>query len=102
VVPISAMRKSIAEHMIASRRTSAHVTTVFEVDMTRIVNIKNQRAQQFQHREGSKLSYMPFFIKTAADALKDFPVVNASIVEKNILYKKDVNIGVAVALDWGL
>jgi pyruvate dehydrogenase E2 component (dihydrolipoamide acetyltransferase) len=102
VVPMSAMRKSIAEHMVASRRTSAHVSTVFEVDMTRIVSIKNQHADEFLEREGSKLSYMPFFIKTAAGALKEFPVVNASIVDTNILYKKDVNIGVAVALDWGL
>jgi 2-oxoglutarate dehydrogenase E2 component (dihydrolipoamide succinyltransferase) len=102
VIPMSAMRKSIAEHMIASRRTSAHVSTVFEVDMTRIVSIKNQHADEFLEREGSKLSYMPFFIKTAAGALKEFPVVNASVVDTNILYKKDVNIGVAVALDWGL
>jgi pyruvate dehydrogenase E2 component (dihydrolipoamide acetyltransferase) len=102
VVPMSAMRKSISEHMIASRRTSAHVTTVFEVDMTRIVNLKNQYAQEFLNREGGKLSYMPFFIKTAAGALKEFPVVNASVVETNVLYKKDINIGVAVALDWGL
>jgi 2-oxoglutarate dehydrogenase E2 component (dihydrolipoamide succinyltransferase) len=79
VVPMSAMRKSIAEHMLASRRTSAHVTTVFEVDLTRIVNMKNQHAQEFLEREGGKLSYMPFFIKTVAGALKEFPVVNASI-----------------------
>ena len=102
VVPMSAMRKSIAEHMLASRRTSAHVTTVFEVDLTRIVNIKNQHAQEFLQREGGKLSYMPFFIKTVAGALKEFPVVNASISGTDIIYKKDVNIGVAVALDWGL
>jgi pyruvate dehydrogenase E2 component (dihydrolipoamide acetyltransferase) len=102
VVPMSAMRKSIAEHMIASLRTSAHVSTVFEVDMTRIVSIKNQHADEFREREGSKLSYMPFFIKTAAGALKEFPVVNASIVDTNILYKREINIGVAVALDWGL
>ena len=102
VVPMSAMRKSIAEHMLASRRTSAHVTTVFEVDLTRIVNIKNQHAQEFLEREGGKLSYMPFFIKTVAGALKEFPVVNASISGTDIIYKKDVNIGVAVALDWGL
>jgi pyruvate dehydrogenase E2 component (dihydrolipoamide acetyltransferase) len=99
---MSAMRKSIAEHMIASLRTSAHVSTVFEVDMTRIVSIKNQHADEFREREGSKLSYMPFFIKTAAGALKEFPVVNASIVDTNILYKREINIGVAVALDWGL
>jgi pyruvate dehydrogenase E2 component (dihydrolipoamide acetyltransferase) len=102
VVPMSAMRKSIAEHMIASLRTSAHVSTVSEVDMTRIVSIKNQHADEFRKREGSKLSYMPFFIKTAAGALKEFPVVNASIVDTNILYKREINIGVAVALDWGL
>jgi 2-oxoglutarate dehydrogenase E2 component (dihydrolipoamide succinyltransferase) len=102
VVPMSAMRKSIAEHMLASRRTSAHVTTVFEVDLTRIVSIKNQHAQEFLEREGGKLSYMPFFIKSVAGALKEFPVVNASISGTDIIYKKDVNIGVAVALDWGL
>lgn len=102
VVPMSAMRKSIAEHMLASRRTSAHVNTVFEVDLTRIVNIKNQHAQEFLEREGGKLSYMPFFIKSVAGALKEFPVVNASISGTDIIYKKDVNIGVAVALDWGL
>jgi len=102
VVPMSAMRKSIAEHMLASRRTSAHVTTVFEVDLTRIVNIKNLHAQEFLEREGGKLSYMPFFIKTVAGALKEFPVVNASVSGTDILYKKDINIGVAVALDWGL
>jgi pyruvate dehydrogenase E2 component (dihydrolipoamide acetyltransferase) len=102
VVPMSTMRKSIAEHMLASRRTSAHVTTVFEVDLTRIVNIKNQHAQEFLEREGGKLSYMPFFIKTVASALKEFPVVNASVSGTDIIYKKDVNIGVAVALDWGL
>jgi 2-oxoglutarate dehydrogenase E2 component (dihydrolipoamide succinyltransferase) len=99
---MSAMRKSIAEHMLASRRTSAHVTTVFEVDLTRIVNIKNQLAQEFLEREGGKLSYMPFFIKTVAGALKEFPVVNASVSGTDIIYKKEVNIGVAVALDWGL
>jgi pyruvate dehydrogenase E2 component (dihydrolipoyllysine-residue acetyltransferase) len=102
VVAMSAMRKSIAEHMLASRRTSAHVTTVFEVDLTRIVNIKNRHAEEFLQREGGKLSYMPFFIKTVASALKEFPVVNASISGTDIIYKKDVNIGVAVALDWGL
>ncbi len=102
VVPMSAMRKSIAEHMLASRRTSAHVTTVFEVDMTRIVHLKNQFAQEFLSTEGIKLSYMPFFIKTVSEGLKEFPVVNASIVDSNIVYKKDINIGVAVALDWGL
>ncbi len=102
VVPMTAMRKSIAEHMIVSQRTSAHATTVFEVDMSRITNIKSQYAQEFMAREGAKLTYMPFFIKVTAQALKEFPVVNASIVDMNVHYKRDINIGVAVALDWGL
>ena len=102
IVPMTAMRKSIAEHMVASRRISAHVTTVFEVDLTRIVQIKNQFAKEFLDREGIKLSYMPFFIKAIAHALKGFPSLNASLVETSIHYKKAINIGVAVALDWGL
>jgi pyruvate dehydrogenase E2 component (dihydrolipoamide acetyltransferase) len=102
IVPMSAMRKSIAEHMIASRRTSAHATTVFEVDMSRIVALKQQHGQEFLRQEGIKLSYMPFFIKAAAEELKKVPVLNASMVDHNIVYKQDINIGVAVALDWGL
>jgi 2-oxoglutarate dehydrogenase E2 component (dihydrolipoamide succinyltransferase) len=102
VVPMSAMRKSIAEHMIASRRISAHVTTVFEVDMSRIVQLKSQHAQDFLNKKGIKLSYMPFFIRTVSEGLKEFPMLNASMADTNIVYKKDINIGVAVALDWGL
>jgi pyruvate dehydrogenase E2 component (dihydrolipoamide acetyltransferase) len=102
IVPMTPMRKSIAEHMVASRRISAHVTTVFEIDMTQIVQIKNQFAREFLDREGIKLSYMPFFIQAIAHALKGFPSLNASIVESSVHYKKDINIGVAVALDWGL
>ena len=102
IVPMTAMRKSIAEHMIASRRISAQVTTVFEIDMTRIVNIKNQYAKEFLDREGIKLSYMPFFIRGVAQSLNEHPSLNASIVETSIHYKKDINVGVAVALDWGL
>jgi pyruvate dehydrogenase E2 component (dihydrolipoyllysine-residue acetyltransferase) len=102
VVPMSAMRRSIAEHMVASRRISAHVTTVFEVDMSRIVQLKNQHAQDFLNKEGIKLSYMPFFIRIVSEGLKEFPMLNASVVETNIVYRKDINIGVAVALDWGL
>jgi pyruvate dehydrogenase E2 component (dihydrolipoyllysine-residue acetyltransferase) len=102
VVPMSAMRKSIAEHMVASRRISAHVTTVFEVDMSRIVQLKNQHAQDFLNKEGIKLSYMPFFIRIISEGLKEFPMLNASVVDTNIVYRKDINIGVAVALDWGL
>jgi len=102
VVPMSAMRKSIAEHMVASRRISAHVTTVFEVDMSRIVHLKSQHAQGFLSTEGIKLSYLPFFIRIVSQGLKEFPMLNASVSDTNIIYRKDINIGVAVALDWGL
>ena len=102
ILPMSAMRKSIADHMITSRRTSAHATTVFEVDMSRIVALKRQHGQEFLQREGFKLSYMPFFIKAVAKELKKVPVLNASVEESNIIYKEDINIGVAVALEWGL
>lgn len=102
IVPMTAMRRSIAEHMINSRRTSAHVTTVFEVDMTPIVKLKEENADEFGAREGFKLSLTPFFVKGVVDSLKEFPILNASIVGKDIVYKKEINLGVAVALDWGL
>ena len=70
--------------------------------MTRIVQLKNQHAQDFLNKEGIKLSYMPFFIRTVSEGLKEFPMLNASIADTNIVYRKDINIGVAVALDWGL
>lgn len=102
VVPMTAMRRSIAEHMISSRRTSAHVTSIFEVDMTAVVRLKEKNAEKFSRREGFKLSLTPFFVKGLVDALKDFPILNASMVGNDIVYKKDINLGVAVALDWGL
>jgi pyruvate/2-oxoglutarate dehydrogenase complex dihydrolipoamide acyltransferase (E2) component len=86
------MRKKIAEHMVASRRTSAHVHTVFEVDFSRIAAV----------REGRKTSYLSFIIKAVAAALKAFPVLNASVDGDSIVYHTHVNIGVAVALDSGL
>jgi len=102
VVPMSAMRKTIADHMIASRRTSAHVTTVFEVNMTPIVALRKQLADEFIRKEGFKLSFMPFFIKGVVDSLKKFPVMNASLKGNNIIYRKEINIGIAVALEEGL
>jgi 2-oxoglutarate dehydrogenase E2 component (dihydrolipoamide succinyltransferase) len=102
VVPMTAMRRSIAEHMISSRRTSAHVTSIFEVDMTTVVRVKAENAGKFARREGFKLSLTPFFVKGVVDTLKDFPILNASMVGNDIVYKKDINLGVAVALDWGL
>jgi 2-oxoglutarate dehydrogenase E2 component (dihydrolipoamide succinyltransferase) len=101
VVPMSVMRKRIAGHMIASRRTSAHVHSVFEVDFTRIAQIRQARKDEYE-RLGAKLTFMPFIVKAAVEALRAVPVVNASIDGDTIVYRRDVNIGVAVALDWGL
>jgi 2-oxoglutarate dehydrogenase E2 component (dihydrolipoamide succinyltransferase) len=101
-VPMTAMRKKIAEHMVLSRRTSAHVTTVFEVDMQRTMRLREQHRQSFEERHGVKLTVTPLVVKAAVEALKAFPVVNASLDGDTILYKKDINIGIAVALDWGL
>jgi pyruvate dehydrogenase E2 component (dihydrolipoyllysine-residue acetyltransferase) len=102
VEPMSVMRKKIAEHMIASRRISAHVHTVFDVDMTRIVRLREKNKNRFQESTGLKLTYTPFFIRAVAQGLRAWPIMNASVEGDNIHYKRDVNIGIAVALDWGL
>jgi len=102
VVPMSPMRRKIAEHMVMSRRTSAHVTTVFEVDMSRVMKLRAEHQQAFQGRHGVKLTPTPFMVKAAVEALKAFPDLNASMDGDTIVYKKDINIGIAVALDWGL
>ncbi len=101
-VPMSVMRKSIAEHMLVSRRTSAHVATVFEADVTRIVNVRDKYKDRYVREEGVKLTYTPFFVRAVVGGLKAFPIVNASIKGDEIVYKKDINVGIAVALDWGL
>jgi len=102
VVPMTAMRRKIAEHMILSRRTSAHVTTVFEVDLHRTMRLRDRARAEFEGRHGVRLTVTPLMVRAAVEALKAFPVVNASLDGDNIVYKKDINIGVAVALDWGL
>jgi 2-oxoglutarate dehydrogenase E2 component (dihydrolipoamide succinyltransferase) len=102
IEPMSAMRKKIAEHMVLSRRTAAHVTTVFEIDMTRIVRLREQFKEKVLERDGLKLTYMPFIAKACIDAIKAYPILNASVNGDTILYKKDINLGIAVALDWGL
>ena len=94
------MRKRIAEHMMLSRRTSAHVHSVFEVNFSRIAQIREAKKAEFE-RAGAKLTYMSFIIKAAVDALRAVPIVNASVDGDTIVYHKDVNIGIAVALDWG-
>jgi len=101
VVAMSVMRKKIAEHMVFSRRTSAHVHSVFEVDYTRVAKIREARKADYE-RQGVKLTYMSFLMKATVDALKAVPIINSSLDGDHIVYKKDINLGIAVALDWGL
>ena len=101
VVPMSVMRKKIAEHMVFSRRTSAHVHSVFEVDYSRIAKIREAKKAEYE-KAGARLTFMSFILKATVDALKALPILNASIDGDTIVYKKDINIGVAVALEWGL
>ncbi len=100
-VPMSVMRRKIAEHMILSKKTSAHVHTVFEVNFSRIAKMRDAKKAEYE-RAGAKLTYLSFIIKAAVDALRAVPIVNASVEGDNIVYHKDVNVGIAVALDWGL
>jgi pyruvate dehydrogenase E2 component (dihydrolipoamide acetyltransferase) len=102
VVPMTPMRRQIAEHMVASRRTSAHVSTVFEVEMTRVFETRTRHAEEFERRNGIKLTYTPFFVRAAVEAIKQFPIFNSSVDGSNVVYKRDVNIGIAVALETGL
>jgi len=102
IVPMSAMRKKIAEHMLASRRTSAHVHCVYEVDLTRIVRLREKEKKNFEQRTGAKLTYMPFFARAVINGMRQFPVINSSVEGENIHYKREINLGIAVALDWGL
>jgi 2-oxoglutarate dehydrogenase E2 component (dihydrolipoamide succinyltransferase) len=101
VVPMSPIRRKTAEHMVQSKRTSAHVSTVFEIDFTRVDQLRQRHRAAFEER-GLKLTYMPFVLKAVVDALAAFPVLNASIDGDNVVYRRDVNLGIAVALDWGL
>jgi 2-oxoglutarate dehydrogenase E2 component (dihydrolipoamide succinyltransferase) len=102
LVPMTQMRKIIAQRMIESRRTSAHVHSMFEVDLTRIVQLRNKAKSAFEQRHGARLTFMPFFVRAAIIALQQFPIVNASIEGESIRYHRHINMGIAVALDWGL
>jgi 2-oxoglutarate dehydrogenase E2 component (dihydrolipoamide succinyltransferase) len=102
LVPMTQMRKIIAHRMIESRRTSAHVHCMFEVDLTRIVQLRNKNKSAFEKRHGARLTFMPFFSRAAILTLQQFPIVNASIEGESIRYHRHVNVGIAVALDWGL
>ena len=101
VQPLSVMRKKIAEHMVLSRRTSAHVHSVFEVDFSGVAKARETESAETR-ASGTKATYLAFIIRAAADALRAFPIVNASLDGDNIVYHQDVNIGMAVSLDWGL
>ncbi|MFI5071343.1 MAG: 2-oxoglutarate dehydrogenase, E2 component, dihydrolipoamide succinyltransferase [Terriglobales bacterium] len=102
LVPLTQMRKIIAQRMIESRRTSAHVHCMFEVDITPIVHLRNKTKSAFEKRNGVRLTFMPFFVRAAIIALQQFPIVNSSMDGEGIRYHRNVNVGIAVALDWGL
>ncbi|NIA29461.1 MAG: dihydrolipoyllysine-residue succinyltransferase [Actinobacteria bacterium] len=102
IIPMDVMRKKIAAHMVLSKSTSAHVTSVAEVDMTRIINYRNKVKKEFEAREGVKLTFTAFFIDAAVHALKEFPLINSSIDGDNILQKEYINIGFAVGMEKGL
>ena len=101
IEPLSVMRKSIAKHMIQSKQTSAHVTTVFEVDFTKLDKLRRQHRDAYAER-GVKLTFLPFIVQAVVAGLRDFPIINASMDESSVIYHRDYNIGIAVALDWGL
>lgn len=100
--PMSVMRKKIAEHMTLSKQTSAHVTSVYEIDMTKVVKFRQRSKADFQARYDTKLTYMPFIFKAVTSALQKFPILNAQVSGDQIIYKGNINLGMAVALDWGL
>ena len=102
IAPMTPIRRQIAEHMMASKKTSAHVTTVFEAEMTSVVELRARMAHEFERREGLKLTYTPFFVRAAVEAIKRFPLFNSSVDGTNIVYKRAINIGIAVALETGL
>ncbi len=102
LVPMTNMRKIIAQRMIESRRTSAHVHCMYEVDFTRIVNLRAKHKAGFEQRHGVRLTFMPFFVRAAIIAVQQWPILNASIEGDSIRYHRYINVGIAVALDWGL
>ena len=102
IVPMSVMRKKIAEHMVMSKRTSAHVHGVFEVDVTRIVKLREKTKAKFEQATGNKLTFTPFFARAVVHGIRKWPIINSSVEGENIHYHASINLGIAVALDWGL
>ena len=102
VEPMSIMRTKIAEHMLNSKRTSAHVTTVHKTDLTKVAKLRDRHKAEFQQRYGYSLTYLPFVIAATVEAIHEYPILNASIEGPNIIYHNEINIGIAVALENGL
>jgi 2-oxoglutarate dehydrogenase E2 component (dihydrolipoamide succinyltransferase) len=102
VEPMSKMRALISDHMVASRHTSAHVTSFIEIDFTRVARIRAKKRAEFEAATGQKLTYMPFIIKAVTQGIQAFPIMNSSVAGTNVIYRKQINIGIAVALEWGL
>ena len=103
VEPMSRMRKIIADNMVISKlKTSPHVYTIFEIDMTNVSILRQKHRKPFEETYGTKLSFMPFIMKAVIKGLQAFPIVNSSVDGDNVVYKQDINLGIAVALDWGL
>ncbi len=102
LVPMSQMRKVIAQRMIESKRTSAHVHSVFEVDVTRIMRLREREKAKFEQANGVRLTVMPFFARAVVNAIRQHPIVNSSVEGDNIRYHQNINLGIAVALEWGL
>lgn len=102
VVPLTKMRAIIAQRMAVSAQTAPHVHTVFRVNMTRIVELREREKAKFEQRNGIKLTYMPFIAAAAIQTLRNFLIINASLEESSIRYRRNIHLGIAVALNWGL
>ena len=102
VEPMTKIRVLTSDHMVAARRNAAHVTSFFEIDLTRVGRLRQKMRAEFEAETGQKLTYLPFIISAVVDSLKQFPVLNATVAGSSIIYRKPYNIGIAVALDWGL
>ena len=99
---MSKMRALISDHMVQSRRTSAHVTSFMEIDLTRVAKIRARKRAEFEAATGQKLTYLPFIIASVVKGIQTFPIMNSSVAGRDVIYRRNINIGIAVALDWGL